>query len=174
MQLNLAGAEAEHERALRFMSVPDAGLLLLTLLRLRNDVVMMATPQFRLCPRPCMLELDPLADVATSVGDFLRASGAGLLARSLPPRLDRVESALDSYAAAIAIVRDEGLTRCLPTDVTERFFALLRAGADAVQFARSQPPRGGMGAIAWPDELRYGVHGRLISSLLDISGASRC
>jgi hypothetical protein len=35
-----------------------------------------------------------------------------------------MESTLDSYAAAIAIVRDEGLTRRLPTDVTERFFAL--------------------------------------------------
>jgi hypothetical protein len=64
----------------------------------------------------------------------------------------------------------------VPANGRDRAFlrTLLRAGEDAVQFARSQPPRGGMGAIAWPDELRYGVHGRLISSLLDISGASRC
>jgi hypothetical protein len=31
---------------------------------------------------------------------------------------------LDSYAAAIAAVRNDGLTRCLPAEVTERFFAL--------------------------------------------------
>jgi hypothetical protein len=35
-----------------------------------------------------------------------------------------VESALDSYAAAIAAVRNDGLTRAGPRDVTERFFAL--------------------------------------------------
>jgi len=45
-------------------------------------------------------------------------------ARRLPPRLERVESALDSYAVAIAMVRDEGLTRRRQTDATERFFAL--------------------------------------------------
>jgi hypothetical protein len=34
------------------------------------------------------------------------------------------EAALDSYAEAIATVRKDGLTRCLRSEVTERFFAL--------------------------------------------------
>jgi hypothetical protein len=59
-----------------------------------------------------------------AIREFLRASGAALLARRLPPRLDGVESALDSYAAAIAAVRNDGLTRAGPRDETERFFAL--------------------------------------------------
>ena len=39
-------------------------------------------------------------------------------------RLDGVDSALCSYAAAIETIRQEGATRRLPSEVTERFFAL--------------------------------------------------
>ena len=35
-----------------------------------------------------------------------------------------MESALDAYAAEIAALRREGLTRSLPGDSAERFFAL--------------------------------------------------
>ena len=40
IQLNLVGAEAERERAVRVSSAPDTGPLLRTLLRLRHDLVM--------------------------------------------------------------------------------------------------------------------------------------
>ena len=52
-----------------------------------------------------------------------RAEPGSLLAASLPGSI-AWKSALDSYAVAIAIVRDEGLTRRRQTDATERFFAL--------------------------------------------------
>jgi hypothetical protein len=35
-----------------------------------------------------------------------------------------VETALADYAAAVTAVREGGLTRALPADVVERFFAL--------------------------------------------------
>jgi hypothetical protein len=35
-----------------------------------------------------------------------------------------VESALDAYAAEVAALRRDGLTRSLPGDAAERFFAL--------------------------------------------------
>jgi hypothetical protein len=54
----------------------------------------------------------------------LRATGAALQARRGPPSLNAVESALDAYAAEIAVLRRDGLTRSLPGDVAERFFAL--------------------------------------------------
>jgi hypothetical protein len=54
----------------------------------------------------------------------LRASGAALLAGRRPPSLNAVESVLDAYAAEIAALRREGLTRSLPGDAAERFFAL--------------------------------------------------
>ena len=41
-----------------------------------------------------------------------------------PPPLTDMESALDAYAAEVAAVRREGLTRNLPSDAVERFFAL--------------------------------------------------
>ena len=51
-------------------------------------------------------------------------TGAALLARRGPPSLNAVESALDAYAAEIAALRRDGLTRSLPSDEAERFFAL--------------------------------------------------
>jgi uncharacterized membrane protein YccC len=47
-QLSLAGADAERERAVRFSSGPDTGPLLLTLLRLRHDLVMIGRCGFAL------------------------------------------------------------------------------------------------------------------------------
>ena len=124
MELNVVGAEAERERAVRLSSAPDTGLLLRTLLRLRHDLVIIGRAAVSPLPEDLQARLDPLTQVAAAIGDFLRASGAALLARRLPPGLDGVESALDSYAAAIATIRHDGLTRSLPSEVTERFFAL--------------------------------------------------
>jgi len=124
VELNVVGAEAERERAARISSAPDTGLLLHTLLRLRHDLVIIGRAAVSPLPEDLQARLDPLTQVAAAIGDFLRASGAALLARRLPPRLDGVESALDSYAAAIDTIRHDGLTRCQPSDVTERFFAL--------------------------------------------------
>jgi hypothetical protein len=56
--------------------------------------------------------------------DYLRASGASLLAHRGPLSLKAAESALDAYAAEIAALRREGLTQSLPGDAAERVFAL--------------------------------------------------
>ena len=123
MELNVVGAEAERERAVRLSSAPDTGPLLRSLLRLRHDLVIIGRAAVSPLPEALQARLDPLTQVATAIGDFLRANGAALLARRLPPGLDGVESALDSCAAAIDTIRHDGLTRCLPSEVTERFFA---------------------------------------------------
>jgi hypothetical protein len=122
LELNAVGAEAERERAARLSSAPDIGPLLLTLLRLRHDLVIIG--RAAASPLPQTLQVEPLTDLATAIGDFLRASGTALRARRPPPCIDGVESALQSYAAGIETIRQEGTTRCLPSDVTERFFAL--------------------------------------------------
>jgi hypothetical protein len=120
----MVGAEAERERLLRISRAPDTGPLVRTLLRLRHDLVMIGRAAAAPLPISLHERLKPLAEVAAALGDFLRASAAALLARHLPPDIDGVESALDSCAAAVATVRDNGLTRCLSTEETERFFAL--------------------------------------------------
>jgi hypothetical protein len=66
----------------------------------------------------------PLADVAASACDFLRASAAALRERRAPPPLAAFEAALDRYGTTIAALRREGLTRGLRGDEAERFFAL--------------------------------------------------
>jgi uncharacterized membrane protein YccC len=122
LELNAVGAEAERERAARLSWAPDIGPLLLTLLRLRHDLVIIG--RAAASPLPQTLQVAALTHLAMVIGDFLRASGTALRARRPPPCIDGVESALHSYAAAIETIRQEGTTRGLPSDVTERFFAL--------------------------------------------------
>jgi hypothetical protein len=51
-------------------------------------------------------------------------SGAALMARSGSVSLEPFEQALAAYEAEVAAVRHEGLTRELPADAAERFFAV--------------------------------------------------
>jgi uncharacterized membrane protein YccC len=124
MELHLVGVEAEHERAVRVATAPDVGPLLRTLLRLRHDLVMIGRAAVTPLPESLHARLEPVTDIAAAVQDFLRSSGRALLAQRQPSHLDGVESALNSYAATIVTVRNEGLTRCMPSEVAERFFAL--------------------------------------------------
>jgi uncharacterized membrane protein YccC len=124
-RLATIAAEATRERLAYLASEPDTGLMLRTLLRLRHDVVMIGRAavvplseivQARLGP--------PLARAAETAVDYLRGSSAALIARRNPPPLAAVDAAFDAYAAEIAALRREGLTRDLPVDALERLFAL--------------------------------------------------
>ena len=124
-QLQAVGAEAEHERSAHLTSGADTGPLLRTLLRLRHDIVMIGRAAIVPLPDAFRGRLEPsLTQIAATFTDHLRSSGAALLARRAPPSLDTVKSALDAYAADIAALRREGLTRGLPGDAAERLFAL--------------------------------------------------
>jgi hypothetical protein len=124
-QMNVMGAEAEHERSARLALGPDTGPLLRTLLRLRHDLVMIGRTAIIPLPEAFRTRLESsLAHAGAALADYLRASGAALLARRGPPSLNAVESALDAYAAEVATLRGDGLTQSLPGDAAERFFAL--------------------------------------------------
>ena len=125
VRLDAVGAEAERERAARLAVGADTGPLLRTLLRLRHDLVMIGRAAISPLPEAIGTRLQsPLAHVGAAFADYLRASAAALLAAGGPPPLTAVESALDAYAAEIAALRREGLTRSLPGDAAERLFAL--------------------------------------------------
>jgi uncharacterized membrane protein YccC len=125
VQLNVVGAEAEHERSARLTVGPDTAPLLRTLLRLRHDLVMIGRAAVTPLPEALGVRLEaPLAHVGAAFADYLRTSGAALRARRGPQSLDAAQSALDAYAAEIAALRREGLTRSLAADAAERFFAL--------------------------------------------------
>jgi hypothetical protein len=94
-------------------------------LRLRHDVVMIG----RACVAPLPSEFQarlagPLGNVSDAIVAYLRAAAAALRGGAETPAIEPVEAALEAYAAEVAAVRAEGLTRGLPADVIERFFAL--------------------------------------------------
>jgi hypothetical protein len=96
-----------------------------TLQRLRHDLVMIGRAADALLPEVFRTRLGPLlASVSETTRDYLQASSAALLGRRHPPSLDRVDLALAGYAADVAALRREGLTRDLPVDEVERIFVL--------------------------------------------------
>jgi hypothetical protein len=124
-QLNLIGAEAERERSARLVKSPDTGPLLRTLLRLRHDLVMIGRAAAQPLPEVLGTRLQGvLTEVATAAAGYLHASGVTLRLRLGPPPFVAVEQALEHYAQEVARLRQEGLTRGLPADQIEHFFAI--------------------------------------------------
>jgi uncharacterized membrane protein YccC len=125
VKLDAVAAEARHERMTRLAAEPDQGPMLRTLLRLRHDLVMIGRAAVEPLPEPFRTRLGPwLARIAETADDYLHRSAAALLARRNPPPLDAVGAALDGFAAEMAALRREGLTRTLALECVERIFAL--------------------------------------------------
>jgi uncharacterized membrane protein YccC len=125
VRLDAVAAEAAHERSARLASEPETGPLLRTLLRLRHDLVIIGRATAMPMPDVLQSRLDAaLALVVKAFTIYMRSSSAALLTRSNPPSLESVHLALETYAMEIANLRKEGLTRGLPADATEHFFAL--------------------------------------------------
>jgi uncharacterized membrane protein YccC len=125
VHMNVVGDEAERERAARLAGGPDTGPLLRTLLRLRHDLVIIGRAATVPLPKTFTSRLEaPLAQIDKTFADYLRASGAALQTGQSAISLDAVESALGAYGAEIDALRREGLTRDLPGDAAERFFAI--------------------------------------------------
>jgi uncharacterized membrane protein YccC len=123
--LNATGAEAERERAARLSSGPDTGPLLRTVLRLRHDLVMIGRASVTPLPSELQVRLaSPLAQVRGSMTAYLRATAAALRTGSGAPAIWPVQAALQNYAAHVAALRSEGVTRGVAADVVECFFAL--------------------------------------------------
>jgi len=124
-RLDKAALEAQHERMTRLRAEPDQAPLLRTLLRLRHDLIMVGRAAIAPLPGAFGTRLGPwLARVCETFAEYLRASAAALSTGQEPPPLDDVEAALDGYAAEIAALRRQGLTRELPDEAVERIFAL--------------------------------------------------
>jgi hypothetical protein len=104
---------------------PDPGPLLRTLLRLRHDLVIVGRAAVVPLPQALRPRLGPpLARLVAAATDYLRGCASALFARGAPPPLDGVVAAFEGYAAEIAAIRREGLTRALPGDALEHLFTL--------------------------------------------------
>lgn len=123
-ELNTLGVEAERERRAHLSREPETGPLRRTLLRLRHDLVMVGRAAGQPMPEEMRQRLQPRLDaVASAASDYMRSSGVALLDRTGPSLLGPYEASLVAYAAEIAAIRGEGMTRALPAEAAERFFA---------------------------------------------------
>jgi hypothetical protein len=95
------------------------------LLRLRHDLVIIGRAATTPLPDPFAQRLGPLLQRIGETGsNFLHATATALAARNPPPSLQPIPTELDAYAAEIAALRNEGLTRKLPSNELEQIFAL--------------------------------------------------
>jgi uncharacterized membrane protein YccC len=125
VKLNEISSEAERERAVGLARGPDTAPLLRTLMRLRHDLVMVG--RAAAVPLPAVFQerlATPLLEFRQAAIDYLASCAAAVSGRRGPPPLQLVEAALADYAAEVAAERADGLTRTLPGDLAERFFAL--------------------------------------------------
>jgi uncharacterized membrane protein YccC len=124
-KLETTEREARHERMTRLSPDPDQGPLVRTTLRLRHDLVIIWRAALEPLPAPFEARLGPwLTRIGTTTGYYLRACARALEARRGPPPMDAVIAALDGFAAEMAALRREGLTRELPGHAVEHVFAL--------------------------------------------------
>ncbi len=161
--LNAIGAEAERERAARLSAGPDTGPLLRTILRLRHDLVMIGRASVVPLPTDLQRRLAaPLAGVNNTMVGYLRMMAAALRTGRGTPAIRPVQVALETYAAEVAAVRSDGLTRGVPGDVAERFFALgfsleqMRANLkDLERCVAHWSESSGMATSTSDDDVRY-------------------
>jgi hypothetical protein len=125
IKLEATAREARHERMTRLTVDPDQGPLVRTMLRLRHDLVMIWRAALDPLPPPFEARLGPsLARIGAASAAYFKACARALEQRRGPPPMDAVLAALDGYAAQMAALREEGLTRELPAHAVEHVFAL--------------------------------------------------
>jgi uncharacterized membrane protein YccC len=123
-RLEIVAGEARQERRAHLTQF-DPDPLVLTIFRLRNDVVMIGRAAAEPLPGPIVGHLrQPLEQVSQAAQRFLRTSAGALRERKIPPALDVVEQALAKFIATIEELRREGATQGLSADDIGRLYAL--------------------------------------------------
>jgi uncharacterized membrane protein YccC len=124
-QVESAAGEARHERIGYLADAGDLEPVVRTLRRLRNDLVMVGRAAAAPQTEPLRERLSPaLRAVSEATGRLMRETGDALATGRMPPPLDPMAAALDSYAAAVAAVRRDGITHALPDEAVAGLFAL--------------------------------------------------
>ena len=123
-RLEIVAGEAHQERRTHLTQF-DPDPLVLTIFRLRNDVVMIGRAAAEPLPGPILDRLrQPLEQVSQAAQRFLRTSADALRERKIPPTLDAVEQTLAKFISTIEVLRREGATRELTADDIGRLYAL--------------------------------------------------
>lgn len=123
-RLEIVAGEARQERRTHLTQF-DPDPLVLTVFRLRNDVLMIGRAAAEPLPGPILVRLrQPLGHVFQAAQHFLRRSADALRERKIPPALDAVEQALAKFIATVEELRREGATRALSEENIGRLYAL--------------------------------------------------
>jgi uncharacterized membrane protein YccC len=123
-RLEIVAGEARQERRTHLTQF-DPDPLILTIFRVRNDVVMIGRAAAEPLPGPILAPLrQPLGQISQAAQRFLRTAGDALRERKIPPLLDTVEQALAKFIATIEELRREGATQALSADDIGRLYAL--------------------------------------------------
>lgn len=116
--------EARREHVPYFGSEPDLRPLQRILLRLRHDLVIIGRAAVAPLPDGFRARLGPSVTAIADSGEAFLEECAAALATGAAPAPAKVEAARQSFEAEIAALRQEGLTRQLPTEALERMFGL--------------------------------------------------
>jgi hypothetical protein len=119
--LSTAAQEAAHERRSRLSDHPDPEPLFRTLRRLQQDIL--ALDRMFDAPWPDRVHAalaPPWSAYAKAAAAELCALAAALPSRNPPPDSSAARTAMADFIAAIDTIREEGITRALPTDVLGR------------------------------------------------------
>jgi hypothetical protein len=124
-RLEIVAGEARHERRTYLTHEFDPDPLVRTVLRLRNDVVMIGRAAAEPMPGPILAGLrQPLEQLSQAAQRFLRTCADALRERRNPPALDALEQALTKFIATIEELRRDGATRALAEENIGRLYAL--------------------------------------------------
>jgi len=120
-----AADEARRERAGRLTDDPEPEPLRRNLNRLRLDLAMIGRATVEPLPEPVAGRLAPAtADVAMALAAYFKAAAAALSQREAAPSRDACSKALRAYAATVAELRKEGLTRALTAAGASHLFGI--------------------------------------------------
>jgi uncharacterized membrane protein YccC len=124
-RLEIVAGEAREERRTYLTREFDPDPLVRSILRLRNDVVMIGRAATESLPEPIAARLrEPLEQVSEAAQYFLRKCADALRGRKNPPALDAVEQALAKLIETIEELRREGATRVLSAEDIGRMYTL--------------------------------------------------
>jgi len=123
--VDVAGEEARRERVGRLTDEPEPEPLRRNLNRLRLDLAMIGRATVEPLPEPVAGRLaGATADVAAALAAYFSAAGLALAARRAAPPREACSTALRAYAAVLAELRKEGLTRNLSAADARHLFGI--------------------------------------------------
>ena len=117
--------DARHEQRVNFGLRPNVGALSMTLLKLREDWVIIGSAATRPFAESLLSGLSPcLSTLGSVVEEYLLATAGALSTGGSPPSVAHVDAPVNGYSSAVTAIRAAGLTKALSANELEQLFTL--------------------------------------------------